>query len=237
MHTLRKPSSAVPSRGQFIIELILALVLTRIPYLNVPFNWLESYFHELSHALATLMTGGAVSHIELYSNGAGLCFSLGGLPVMIGFAGYFGAALWGGLLFYLATWQRGIRLSFACLGLGVILSVLFWGRDLLTILILAILALLFLLPLKLSQSPILTLLLRLTGLLVLLNALASPAVLWGVTGRGDAIMLAQQTWLPTWFWILLWLLSCFAMLWLCWRRVDGHAAKSSAIDDSHSPGR
>lgn len=216
---------SIPSRGQFIVELLLALVLTRIPYISVPFKWLESYFHELSHGLATLLTGGVVSHIQLFPNGAGLCFSQGGWPVIIGFAGYFGAALWGLLIFNLATWRKGIRLSFAFLGLAVLLTMLLWGRDLLTLGILSLLALLFLLPLKLSHSPILTLSLRVMALMVMLNALASPTVLFGLTGQGDAVMLAQQTWVPAVFWVTLWLLTSLLMLWLCWRRIDS-AAKS-----------
>ncbi|QYJ84696.1 M50 family metallopeptidase [Shewanella mesophila] len=216
-------SATIPSRGQFFIELLSAIILTRIPYLSVPFKWLESYFHELSHGLATLLSGGVVSHIQLFPNGAGLCFSQGGWSVLIGFAGYFGAALWGLLIFNLAIWRRGIRASFACLGIGVLLTVLFWGRDLLTIGILGILALLFLLPLKLSHSHILTVSLRVMALMVMLNALASPTVLLGLNGRGDAVMLAQQTWIPAWIWVGIWLLTSLSMLWLCWRRIDSAA--------------
>ncbi|MFV7770359.1 MULTISPECIES: M50 family metallopeptidase [Shewanella] len=225
--SISSPASkaGVPSRSLFMIELLLALALTRIPYLSVPFKWLESYFHEASHALATLLSGGLVSHIELYPNGAGLCVSQGGWPVLIGFAGYFGASLWGLLIFHLATWARGIRLSFSFLGLMVALSILFWGRDLLTISILFVLSLLFFLPLKLSQSPILTFSLRVMALMIMLNALASPTVLLGMPGRGDAAMLAQQTWIPAWIWVGIWLLSSLAMLWICWRRVEQANAK------------
>ncbi|MCG9696836.1 M50 family metallopeptidase [Shewanella sp. Isolate11] len=215
-----QPVNSIPSRSQFIIELLMALILTRIPYVNVPFNWLESYFHELSHALATMFTGGMVSHIQLFSDGAGLCFSQGGWPILIGFAGYFGAALWGALLFNLAIWQRGIRFSYAFMGAWVFITLLLWGRDILTIVILTVLGLLFLLPIKLNHNPILSIALRIIALMVMLNAMASPAVLLGITGRGDAIMLAQQTWLPTWFWVFVWVATSGVMLWLCWRRVD-----------------
>ncbi|KIO35661.1 M50 family metallopeptidase [Shewanella sp. cp20] len=212
--------AGMPTRSLFMVELLLALVLIRIPYLSVPFKWLESYFHEVSHALATLFSGGIVSHIELYPNGAGLCVSQGGWPVLIGFAGYFGAALWGLLIFHLATWAKGIRVSFSCLGLVVLASIVLWGRDLLTVAILLMLALLFLLPLKLSHSPLLTFALRVMALMVMLNALASPTVLLGMPGRGDAAMLAEQTWIPAWIWVGVWLLTSLTMLWLCWRRVD-----------------
>ncbi|WP_394229500.1 M50 family metallopeptidase [Shewanella colwelliana] len=220
-------ASGLPSRSQFFIELLLAVVLIRLPFISVPFKWLESYFHELSHGLATLFTGGAVSHIQLFPNGAGLCFSQGGWPILIGFSGYFGAALWGYLIFNLATWTRGIKVSLACLGGAVLLTVLFWGRDLLTIAILAMLAIVFLLPLKLSHSKVLTISLRIIALMVMLNALASPTYLLGLGQKGDAVMLSQHTWIPAWIWVGVWLLTSLLMLWLCWRRVDANAESST----------
>lgn len=212
--------SGIPSRGLFIIELVLALLLTRIPYLSVPFKWLESYFHELSHGIATVLSGGLVSHIQLFPNGAGFCFSQGGSPLLIGFAGYFGAACWGYLIYLLATWPRGIRVSFAFLGALVVLSGLLWGRDVLTLAILAVLAIIFLLPLKLNKNKILMQFLRVVGLMIMLNALASPTVLLGLDGQGDAVLLAERSWIPAWVWVSLWLLCSACALFLAWRRVD-----------------
>ncbi|AQS36460.1 Peptidase M50B [Shewanella psychrophila] len=220
------PHTGAPSRGRFLVELLTALLITRLPFISVPFKWLESYFHELSHGLATLLTGGAVSHIQLFPNGAGLCFSQGGWPVAIGFSGYFGAALWGYLIFILATWPKGIRVSFALLGGAVVLTTLLWGRDLLTIGILACLAVLFLLPLKLNKNRFMGSGLRIMALMIMLNALASPTVLLGLNGKGDAAMLAGATWIPAWIWVFLWLAISAAMIFLCWRRVDRAASKS-----------
>ncbi|MGI2065234.1 M50 family metallopeptidase [Shewanella sp. MF08487] len=215
-------ASGVPSRGLFIIELVVALLITRIPYLSVPFKWLESYFHELSHGIATILSSGIVSHIQLFPNGAGFCFSQGGSPMLIGFAGYFGAACWGYLIYLLATWPKGIRVSFALLGALVVLSGLLWGRDILTLAILAVLTIILLLPLKLSQNKMLTQFLRIIGLMIMLNALASPTVLLGL-GQGDAVMLAERTWIPAWIWVGLWLLTSAGALYFAWRRVDNAA--------------
>ncbi|GIU26806.1 M50 family metallopeptidase [Shewanella schlegeliana] len=227
-HSTTVPAaSGAPSRTRFLVELFIAFLVTRLPVISVPFKWLESYFHELSHGLATIISGGAVSHIELFPNGAGLCFSQGGWPLLIGFAGYFGAALWGYLIFMFATWPRGIRVSFAILGGAVVLTTLLWARDLLTISILVTLAVLFLLPLKLKQNRFLASGLRVIALMIILNALASPVVLLGLDGQGDANMLAQQSWLPAWFWVAIWLATSALMLYLCWRRVDGAAERRS----------
>ncbi|WP_394392670.1 M50 family metallopeptidase [Shewanella woodyi] len=217
--------SGAPSRGRFFFELMFAFLITRLPYISVPFKWLESYFHELSHGLASLLTGGSVSHIQLFPNGAGLCFTQGGWPIAIGFSGYFGAALWGYLIFILATWPKGIRVSFAFLGSAVVLTTLLWGRDLLTISILACLAVLFLLPLKLNNNRFMDSGLRVMALMIMLNALASPTVLLGLSGEGDASMLASQTWIPAWIWVFVWLVISALMIFLCWRRVDQAALK------------
>ncbi|NRD73834.1 M50 family metallopeptidase [Shewanella sp. VB17] len=221
--------TGAPSRGRFFFEIMCAFMMTRLPFISVPFKWLESYFHELSHGLASLLTGGSVSHIQLFPNGAGLCFTQGGWPVAIGFSGYFGAALWGYLIFVLATWPRGIRVSFACLGFAVVLTTLLWGRDLLTIAILACLAVLFLLPLKLNKNHFMGSGLRVMALMIMLNALASPMVLLGLSGQGDASMLASQTWIPAWVWVFMWLAISAWMIFLCWRRVDRAAMKSSIL--------
>ncbi|MBO2591214.1 M50 family metallopeptidase [Shewanella algae] len=218
-----KPSHSLllPGRGQFLLELLLALMLTHLPYVSVPFKWLESYFHELSHALATLLSGGIVSHIQLFPSGAGFCFSQGGWPLLIGFSGYLGAAFWGCLLYHLATWPRGIRISFAFIGALVLLTILLWGRDVLTLSILISLSVLFLLPLKFGGNRLLSGSLRLVALMVMLNALASPAVLLGLDDRGDAVLLAEYSWVPAFVWVLLWFASGLLALLLCWRRIDG----------------
>ncbi|QYJ77491.1 M50 family metallopeptidase [Shewanella acanthi] len=225
---LNSSVSGLPSRGLFIIEFVLAVLLTRIPYLSLPFKWLESYFHELSHAIATVLSGGIVSHIQLFPNGAGFCFSQGGAPLFIGFAGYFGAACWGYLIYLLATWPKGIRISFAFLGGLVVLSALFWGRDLLTLAILAMLTIVLLLPLKLSQNKILTQFLRIIGLMIMLNALTSPTALLGADQQGDGYLLSQQSWIPAWVWVGIWLLSSACALLLAWRRIDSAAAQLSS---------
>ncbi|WP_394130003.1 M50 family metallopeptidase [Shewanella maritima] len=213
-------TTAVPSRSRFVIELFIAFLITKLPIVNIPFKWFESYFHEISHGIATVITGGVVQSIKLFPNGAGLCFSQGGNAIIIAFSGYIGAALWGYLIFLLATWQKGIRFTLSILGATVMCSIVFWARDLLTITILIFLAIFILLPLKLNNSSLLNSLLRILGLMIILNAMASPLVLFGFVRGGDAAMLAQLTWLPAWIWVCIWLAFSGLMLWLSWLKVN-----------------
>ncbi|MCC4832905.1 M50 family metallopeptidase [Shewanella sp. 10N.7] len=215
-----KSLSAIPSKGLFFLELFVAFLITKLPIISIPFKWFESYFHEISHGIAAIITGGMVNQIQLFPNGAGLCFTQGGFAPLITFSGYFGAALWGYLIFLLATWRAGIRFTLGLLGLTVVASIVFWARDILTIGILISLAMFLLLPLKFDHSAWLNSLLRILGLMIVLNAMTSPTVLFGLSTQGDAAKLSQLTWLPSWLWVIMWLVfSCF-MLWMCWRRVD-----------------
>ncbi|UCX04631.1 M50 family metallopeptidase [Shewanella glacialimarina] len=219
-NSLSASSSGIPSRGRFVLELIVAFLLTRLPFISVPFKWFESYFHELSHGIATIMSGGVVSSIQLFPNGAGLCYSQGGNAIFIAFAGYLGAALWGYLIFLLATWRDGIRFTLSLLAFTILASIILWARDLLSIAILLCLTGLILLPLKLKNSRPLNSLLRILGLMIILNAMASPMVLFGLAGQGDAAALAQMTWIPAWIWVVIWLVVSCGMLWLSWQKVD-----------------
>ncbi|MCL1039097.1 M50 family metallopeptidase [Shewanella submarina] len=212
--------SGLPRPGRFMLELILALILVRLPFISIPFQWLESFFHELSHGLATVISGGVVSHIQLFPNGAGYCFSAGGWPVLIGFSGYFGAALWGYLMYQMATRPAWVKVSYGILTALVALTTILWARDLLTLIILIALGILFLAPLRFAQSNLLMTLLRVMALMVMLNALTSPFALMGLEGKGDAQLLSSLTWIPGWIWISIWLVCSALALYFTWRRVE-----------------
>ena len=59
----------------------------QIPIISIPFKWLDSYFHEISHGIAALVTGGEIIRIQLFTNGAGLCTTRGGSAFFISFFG------------------------------------------------------------------------------------------------------------------------------------------------------
>ncbi|MBV7314412.1 M50 family metallopeptidase [Shewanella sp. NIFS-20-20] len=212
------------SRSRFVGELLVAILLARMPVISLPFNWLESYFHEISHALMTVITGGEVSHLELLSNGAGYCYSVGGWPVLIGMSGYLGASLWGYLLYSLTQWPRGIRVSYTLLAFIIALSTLLWARDGLTMLILLCISAVFLLPLRFASASWLLTLLRVIGLVVMLNAILSPLVLLQVSAQGDGQLLAELTWVPSLVWVGLWCSVSVCCVYLCWHRIDKQAS-------------
>ncbi|WP_068547131.1 M50 family metallopeptidase [Thalassotalea crassostreae] len=191
--------------NNFWLLLVVALVLQYIPFLSIPFNWLESYFHEISHGLAALLTGGSIVQIELFTNGAGLCTTLGGSTFVIAFSGYAGAVMWGVLMYKIAQLNNRVtHIASALLALLIVVSCLLWVRDLLTLFICLCLLALFLFSLKISHFPILPVVLKLFAIMVLLNSLKSPLYLIDNQNIGDGAMLASLTFIPEMVWIVIW---------------------------------
>lgn len=188
--------------------LLTAIVILQLPLISIPFKWLESYFHEISHGLAALLTGGSIIKIQLFPNGAGLCTTRGGSTFLISFMGYGGAILWGCLIFSIASIHHKTARVFSML-LVVLLasSLLLWVRDLLTIFIIAVLLALVLIQLKSSSQKYVQKTWQIIGLLVLLNSLLSPLYLLDGYARGDGAALAALTYIPELIWVVIWF-SC-----------------------------
>lgn len=200
------------ARYQFWLLFAFALIVLQIPIVSIPFKWLESYFHEISHGLTAIITGGTIVQIQLFPNGAGLCTTRGGSTLLISLMGYGGAILWGGLLFSLASMHRNIARAFSIILLCLLsASILLWVRDLLTLFIVLVLILLVAAQLKFSSHKMLQKLLQVTGLLVLINSLMSPLYLLDGQARGDGAALADITLIPEIVWVIIWFSAALFM--------------------------
>jgi len=189
----------------FFILFIIAVIVKQLPLVSIPFNWLESYFHEISHGLAAIFTGGKVLRVQLFANGAGLCTTQGGINFIISFFGYAGATLWGWGIYKLASAHQRVAQFFSMFLLALLISsMIFWGRDLLTWFILAVLAVIFLLTFKLKKISYLQRMMQLFGLLILLNSLSSPTFLLDGRDLGDGAALASMTLVPEIVWVIIW---------------------------------
>jgi membrane-associated protease RseP (regulator of RpoE activity) len=193
------------TKYRFWLILCAALILSQIPIISIPFKWLESYFHEISHGLAALFTGGSIVRIQLFSNGAGLCTTRGGMSFLISFMGYAGAALWGMCIYYIATiHQRIAQILSGIIALLLLTTLIFWARDLLTLLIITALLALVVLKFKYSKLSYLQVSLQLTGVLILLNSVKSPWYLIDGRNIGDGAALSQLTGIPEFLWVIVW---------------------------------
>ena len=115
------------------MEIPIVLAVIALYFWNsiaiLPIKLLTVFFHELSHALATVLTGGKVFGLALHLNQGGETLSAGGIKIIVLSAGYLGSLLWGsGIL--LASLKKGInRFLTIALGILMVIVTLIWIRT------------------------------------------------------------------------------------------------------------
>lgn len=202
-----------------LLAAVLTVALYFIPYagfVTYPIRLLVTFIHEGSHALAAILTGGAVQKMMVQPDGSGVTMTFGGWGLVISSAGYLGATLYGAVL--IAALRRGVpgRNLMAITGVIVgLMTVLltrnpfgfFWGALLCAGLIAG--------GRKLSPDAA-AWGAGFIGVQCVLNALFDLRTLFDLTVQGsatnDAANMARMTWIPAPFWAGLWIVSAFVML-------------------------
>ena len=213
---MSKDKSAFKINSTFLIELTLALVVKAIPLVHLPLSWFQTFFHEFSHGLAALVSGGRIHSIEIAFDTSGICYTSGGVLPLVLFSGYTGSALWGALIYLSvsAKHAKAIALSLALL-VGTV--GLFWVRDWVTPWILLSITALFLLAYRYGNNIWTHRFVAFVGLYVLLESLRAPFHLLDGKHIGDGSELADLTYLPEFFWILLWASIAASLLLFLYR--------------------
>lgn len=104
-----------------VISVLAIFILWRYPIV-APLKILVVFFHEASHALATIITGGKVHEMIVEVNQSGHVLSSGGSRFLIASAGYLGSLLWGVLIYSAASMSRYDKVIMVLLG-GVLLLI------------------------------------------------------------------------------------------------------------------
>ncbi len=208
------------SQQRLLVFIVVAFVIDYIPLINLPFLWSQTFFHEISHGLMALLTGGAIHNIRLNFNGSGVCTSNGGIRFLVSFSGYAGSALWGFLIYSVTNNLSRSRAKFIVAAITIMLAItlLLWARNLSTIVILIVLLLMYIIPLYKPRWISIKFFIQLVGVFVLLDAIRSPLYLLDGRDLGDGASLAQLTWLPEIFWVGLWFTIAVGCLYFLWRQ-------------------
>ncbi|MDL2226877.1 M50 family metallopeptidase [Deltaproteobacteria bacterium OttesenSCG-928-M10] len=207
------------AKSNLLILAAAALLLGQIPYLGNVLSWQTSFFHEISHGLAALLTGGRILGLEIHFSGSGLCYTAGGARWLISLAGYAGAVFWG-LLIYLSA--EALPSKYSHLPAVILASVLMgsavlYARDFQSWTIILIISILYAAAIKFRNRLPLKFFLKLAGLYILLDAGRAPFALLHHQAPNDAASLAAQTGLPVFFWISLWLFTAAGGLVFIWQ--------------------
>ncbi|HVR74106.1 MAG TPA: M50 family metallopeptidase [Planctomycetota bacterium] len=73
-----------------------------------PLKLMVVLFHEMSHGLMAILTGGRILSIVITADEGGACETEGGIALLIVSAGYLGSMFFGGLLLYLSRFREYI---------------------------------------------------------------------------------------------------------------------------------
>jgi hypothetical protein len=185
---------------------VLALLFWATPLL-VPFRYFVTVVHEMGHAVATVLTGGQVTGIEISPGGGGLTHVRGGNFFLSVSAGYLGSSLFGAALLLLARtpWRRRVLQTLA---VGLVLAVLFFFREPFGILVALLTAAAFWAIAARGPDALVTLFLALLAVLNGLYAVVDLLYLLQISGSGaalsDAAILQRRTGIPALFWAFLW---------------------------------
>ncbi len=173
-----------------------------------PLRLLVVFFHEISHGLAAIATGGEIVEIQITPDQGGLCTTTGGNRIVILMAGYLGSLFWGGALLVLSSWPRLEKNLAALLGILVVVVACMYIRPVqgygfafmfLTGVVITLCAI--------HLPPLMNgLLLKVVGLTSCCYALLDIRrdTLENPPLHSDAQQLAVLTGVPVWAWGLIW---------------------------------
>ena len=199
-----------------LTALIFALWSTPV---ILPLKLLVVVFHEFSHGLAAILTGGSVETISVNLQQGGEAWTRGGNRFVILSAGYLGSLLIGAGLLFAALRSRSDRAVLGALG-GVMLAVLaLYVRDLTAALIFAATGAVLLAAARVLPRQGCDLALRVIGLSSLIYV---PYDIFDDTIRrsalnSDARMLAEEVGGATILWGGLWLVLAVVVILACFR--------------------
>lgn len=205
---------------------IASLVLVAVPQIQIlmlPLQYLNTHIHELWHAIACVLTGGAVDHIEVHAAGDGVTPIRGGNIIAVGSAGYVGAAISGMAIMYFGRTEKLAKATLRALGVLLGISMLIWVRaDAVGIASGVVwIGIMWALP-RFAKGSFLLFTTQFIGLQQCLNAAQSLYILLRISAysnmQSDAKILEQATYIPSIAWALGWCGFSLLMVFLGLRK-------------------
>jgi hypothetical protein len=213
----RRRTKLIVGLGAFFIALWL---LWWTPIV-LPLKLFVVLLHEVSHALAAVVTGGTVERMVLQADEGGATYARGGNAFVMLSAGYLGSLLWGLLLIELAGAQaRSARTALMILAAALLIIAGLFVRNIFGFIFTAASgAVLFVAARQFSARgvAVVLLVLGLTSSLYALLDIRSD-ILRRPGQESDAYMLAQLTGVPTLAWGVLWIGVAALACWLGLKR-------------------
>ncbi len=191
-----------------ILTGLLVTIFLLWPYpVLYPLKLLVVFFHESSHALMTVATGGSVKTLVINQMQGGHVISSGGNRFLTLTAGYLGSLIWGMVIYITAIRTRLDNAMMVVLGAAILAIAAFFIRDLFALVFAGIVGFGLIISGWKLPANLNDLFLRVIGMT---NLIYVPYDIYSDTIerselRSDAFMLAEEFGGTTWLWGGLWL--------------------------------
>jgi hypothetical protein len=199
----------------FVLLAVIAVFWNH--FLLYPLKILVVFFHESSHALMTMLTGGQVKEMVIVQTQGGHVISAGGNRFLSLSAGYLGSLMWGMLIYMTTAASHKDRVTMALLGAGVcVISVVFVSNAFGLMFSIGF-GFVMLLSARFLSHEINDVLLR---LIAMTNMLYVPLDIYSDTIqrshlRSDAAMLAEEFGGVTILWGGIWMVISLVAIYSC----------------------
>ena len=209
---------------------ILAWQTTLGSLLLYPFTILATWFHEMGHGLAAMLTGRGFERLLVFADGSGVAESL--RPVdgyrltdaLVAASGPLGPAIAGALLIVSSRSPTATRNALAVLGVALLVSTAIWVRSLTGWLVLPALGIAIVALALRGSLPWQRFVIQLIGVQACISVwkqfdyLFSPGgTVGGQLQRSDTGAIADVLLLPYWFWGASISAAILALLWWSFR--------------------
>ncbi len=202
------------------LVIVAAIFLLWNTPVMIPLKILIVFFHELSHGLAALLTGGSIESISISPQQGGLTTTRGGWGFAITSTGYLGSLLIGVLLYLSALKTKADKLIMGALGATMLLVAALYMRELFALGFTIAAGAAMLASAKYLPENINDAALRVLGLVsmgyVPFDILSDTIIRSNL--RSDAYTLSTQTGLPTVLWGGLWLAASLAVIYYAFKK-------------------
>jgi len=207
---------------------IATVVLWQIPggdYILYPFTILATWFHEMGHGLAAQLLGGNFLKLLIFENGSGVAFHNGALffgslgQAIVAAAGPMGPPIAGSALILASRRFQTSHWSLIVLGSLLLLSTLIWVRSLFGWFAIPLLGILILGIGLRTPHWVQGFTVQFLGVQACVSTyhqldylFMSQAVVGGQLNYSDSSQIAQNLFLPYWFWGALMALASLLLL-------------------------
>jgi hypothetical protein len=181
-----------------------------------PIKVIVVFFHEISHGLAAILTGGSIGAIRVDPNLGGVTMTWGGSSFLISSAGYLGSMVWGCAILIAASRMKSARPLMGALGLFLLAMTLLYVRNLFGFVFGGLVGAAMLFMASKASDSLNDFVLKFLGftscLYVVLDIKEDLLMAHPQSAQSDAFALQQMTGIPALFWGGLWFLLALVAL-------------------------